>query len=126
MDRVALGLRLAVTPNDDLDVTTQLRQHPHEPLDRHVAELAAKEARHIGLAEPHPLGGFDLCQISCADDLAQAGNQPRLQQMGFMVGVAHICKNAFAAALDLGVITQDFIPFARRALYSACAATSLR
>ena len=65
---------------DNFDIATQPRQHPHETFDGNIAELATRQPRDVGLAETHPFGGFGLGQALVGDDFADASDEPDLER----------------------------------------------
>lgn len=83
----------ALRANDDVDFAAEGGEKAHEPFDGEIPEPAAQHARDVGLANAHDLRGLGLTQLSLENDVVNATDQARLEQMGFRFGVAEIGKN---------------------------------
>lgn len=115
-----LGLRSSRLAQHDFDLAAETPQHSHQAFDGNIAELTACQSRYVRLAETHAFTGFGSGEAMVGYDFGDASDEPRLQEMGFRVGVAEIREKIPASAPDGGFIGNNGLPL-RRAKSTALA-----
>ena len=73
-------------PDVDLNVPSQSSQESQQAFDRIVAKVSSNESRDIGLRQPEQLRCLDLLQPAPTNDVIDAGDELRLQQVRLGIG----------------------------------------
>ena len=88
-------------PDDNLDISTQGRQKSQQSFNRVVPKVSPEQARNVRLRQPELLRRIYLPEPALANDLVDAGDELRLQQVSVGLGTPEISEHVATTAFDL-------------------------
>ena len=95
------GGRARLSDDDvDIDIAAERDEQAEQALQGILAEVAPQEPRHVGPGKAEQATGLGLGSAALAQDVVDAADQLRLEQVGVGVGVPEVGEDVATAAFD--------------------------